>query len=772
MNKDLQNLEIKVENDGTTPQGRLTATEWNILVAAVKSLDLTGGSADAASILQVVADAGYATQDWVTSQKYITSSAVDNLAKNLVTLDTTQAITGMKDFTNGLKIGGVSVYKSKEGIVFVDGNLAVRGAITMYADNGQAAPSIWDGFPYDDITIKRNAAGKFYAVGGGGTGGGISIADVENYLTGNGYITASALEPYALKTTIPTNTNQLTNDAGFITGITGTMVTTALGYTPYNSSNPAGYITSSGSITGNAATATKLATTRSIFGQNFDGSADVSGNIFPINANGCYYNENGISYHTNKLYQTAILRVTSSYNVAIGGTTASEKLHVYGNILATGTVSGAGGKFTDNVVIAEGKNIMMRSANAQYLSGMGYDTSGNECLALWAKNSVTRLRWSAGIDLSAGVNTGAMMGITPDFEISKATGVAIGYIAGNTILHSDNYSKYALPLTGGVVNGDVYSKNYRTDGVAYIQRLRIENLNEINGYSDYNGGSATGNAHINYASSGIVTLCNGGGNCAIGGATALDKLHVYGRGRFVMQGKSDQSSIVTEATALTISTNSAGHTSYNTGISFNALGDYSNLAYKNHIHAWIGLGGATTTLTSECYPLVFATNPNTSIAGTPVERMRITPDGNVAIGGETASEKLHVYGNILATGAITMYYTSDKRLKQNIRKVNASKMIMSLGGVYQYEYIDSEVAKNSTYGGSHYGLIYQNVKGTALSSMCHEREDGYGSLNYLDTNFLSLIAGATMENISEVEKLKKENKALKKRVEQLEKRVA
>ncbi len=35
-------------------------------------------------------------------------------------------------------------------------------------------------------------------------------------------------------------------------------VTDALGYTPYNSSNPNGYITSSGSITGNAATATKL----------------------------------------------------------------------------------------------------------------------------------------------------------------------------------------------------------------------------------------------------------------------------------------------------------------------------------------------------------------------------------------------------------------------------------------------------------------------------------------------------------------------------------
>lgn len=39
------------------------------------------------------------------------------------------------------------------------------------------------------------------------------------------------------------STSQLINGAGFITGITSTMVTNALGYTPYNSSNPSGYIT-------------------------------------------------------------------------------------------------------------------------------------------------------------------------------------------------------------------------------------------------------------------------------------------------------------------------------------------------------------------------------------------------------------------------------------------------------------------------------------------------------------------------------------------------
>lgn len=49
---------------------------------------------------------------------------------------------------------------------------------------------------------------------------------------------------------IPTNNNQLTNGAGYITGITSGDVTTALGYTPYNSSNPNGYTSNTGTITG------------------------------------------------------------------------------------------------------------------------------------------------------------------------------------------------------------------------------------------------------------------------------------------------------------------------------------------------------------------------------------------------------------------------------------------------------------------------------------------------------------------------------------------
>lgn len=46
------------------------------------------------------------------------------------------------------------------------------------------------------------------------------------------------------KPTIPTNNNQLTNGAGYITGISSANIISALGYTPYNTSNPNGYISS------------------------------------------------------------------------------------------------------------------------------------------------------------------------------------------------------------------------------------------------------------------------------------------------------------------------------------------------------------------------------------------------------------------------------------------------------------------------------------------------------------------------------------------------
>ncbi|MBR6099068.1 hypothetical protein IKP85_04910 [bacterium] len=67
--------------------------------------------------------------------------------------------------------------------------------------------------------------------------------------TNVGTFTANASTDKTINITVPTNTNELTNGAGYITGITSSDVTTALGYTPYNSSNPNGYTSNTGTVT-------------------------------------------------------------------------------------------------------------------------------------------------------------------------------------------------------------------------------------------------------------------------------------------------------------------------------------------------------------------------------------------------------------------------------------------------------------------------------------------------------------------------------------------
>lgn len=596
MNQDLQNLEIKVENDGTTPQGRLTATEWNILVAAVKSLDLTGGSADAASILQVVANAGYATQEWVTSQKYITSSAFDNLAKNLVTLDTTQAITGMKDFTNGLKIGGLPVYKLKDSTIFIDANLVVTGAFTMHGSGSTTFPTIWANIPFDS-TMRWDGSRWSVASGGSssGSGGGISIADVENYLTtngyatqswvtGKGYITASALEPYALKTAIPTKLSQLTDDV-----VSGK-------YLPLTGGTVNGQVTSEGVDNFVA----KGSTYSLYFGI---GAGQVNRGIYDLTQN---------------------------------------KWWIVRGIDATTTINAS--------IIAEG----LRINQSAFDNGLVLNrTVANSGVGIVAMSNDVRLG-SFGINGTKTFEISGDNGIVA--QVSTVTGEAT-FNGMTTIKHGGN-----TPL---VINQTYATNNSR--GVVLM-----------------NGSMANG--HMYYS-------------------------HLFGKAAS--------------------SKNSAYVGFYNAG-----AGSDSN-------YLSMGLYGVNNVL-------------------------NITAAGNVGVGTTSPSQKLHVVGNLLMAGAITMNYSSDERLKKNIHKVNASEVLMSLGGVWQYEYIDSEVQKNSTYGGSHFGLIYQNVKGTALNKMCYEREDGFGTLNYLDTNFISLIAGATMENISEVEKLKRKIRTLENKVKQLE----
>lgn len=141
-------------------------------------------------------------------------------------------------------------------------------------------------------------------------------------------------------------------------------------------------------------------------------------------------------------------------------------------------------------------------------------------------------------------------------------------------------------------------------------------------------------------------------------------------------------------------------------------------------------------------------------------------------------------GNILASGGITAKTTSDMRLKSKIGKTNYSDKLMSLGLVFDYVYNDTAQSRigKMVDDKRHIGLSYQVVSKT-LPTICGKDDDGYGYINYISPDFISLIAGATQLNTlgikelykktnsieDEIKKLKKENECLKKEINKLKK---
>lgn len=165
-----------------------------------------------------------------------------------VTLSGTQTITGEKNFAGGLKVNGQPIVYDARGFWRLDGDLLVTGGITMFANEGKYTPStITQGVNVDGVTIINDGT-KLMLNPNLELGGGVTdYNDLDNLPDLSVYALKASLSSYQEKITstnklayslisgtptIPTNNNQLTNGAGFIT--------------------------SSSNITGNAATATSL----------------------------------------------------------------------------------------------------------------------------------------------------------------------------------------------------------------------------------------------------------------------------------------------------------------------------------------------------------------------------------------------------------------------------------------------------------------------------------------------------------------------------------
>lgn len=171
------------------------------------------------------------------------------------------------------------------------------------------------------------------------------VGGVTSFNTRTGAITLSSADVTTALGFTPYNS---TNPNGYLTGITSTQVTTALGYTPYNSSNPSGYI--SGITSGMVTTALGYTPYNSSNPSGYITSSALSGYLTSASAASTYAPLTGTG-------------ASGTWTINITGTASGETL---------ATVTARGGSTSSGVVLANTGNHY--SGHFYYDA---YDAAGN-----------------------------------------------------------------------------------------------------------------------------------------------------------------------------------------------------------------------------------------------------------------------------------------------------------------------------------------------------------------------------------------------------------
>lgn len=202
-----------------------------------------------------------------------------------------------------------------------------------------------------------------------------------------------------------------------------------------------------GNLQGNADTAKKLATPRTLWGQSFDGSANVSGNIYDTqivqSVSGKYLDlkgASGLGFYTQNTIKAV---VQPNGNFGIGTTNPLYKLHVLGNIYAeaAGIISTAGDAF--RLAYGNYGTILRSDGGAFYILATNKGEASNGTF-----NKFRPFRFdlaTGGVNL---VQTGESLTVGGDTQFNKSVSI------GNGKIEWDEANK-AFKFTGGI-----YSDSY------------------------------------------------------------------------------------------------------------------------------------------------------------------------------------------------------------------------------------------------------------------------------------------------------------------------
>lgn len=127
--------------------------KWKELEAFLSGMAETDNLAE---ILKTKADRSYVDSTFVTlaTKQTITGEKTFSSVLNTAAIKASGAITAPSlAASDWVTIAGIKLRKLEDGALMLEGNLALTGALTMYASNGQSFDTIYDGLPIDNDTI-------------------------------------------------------------------------------------------------------------------------------------------------------------------------------------------------------------------------------------------------------------------------------------------------------------------------------------------------------------------------------------------------------------------------------------------------------------------------------------------------------------------------------------------------------------------------------------------------------------------------------------------
>lgn len=364
----------------------------------------------------------------------------------------------------------------------------------------------------------------------------------------------------------------------------------------------------------------------------------------------------------------------------------------------------------------------------------------------------------------------------PNFSISSqnSNGTSYGtpylvWTAYNSNKSDVNWNANSL-LANGVKTRNICIETTNTGG--------ISNGNEINNWN--------GAIYMQYATTNNISLCNGGGKVLIGGVSSDYRLNVGGD--IIAAGWIRTSGAVgwySQSYGGGIYMTDSDHVQvYNNKVFYNSGtrawgigGHHCGIKLYNQYHIGFNLANAKYT-----WGIYSNSDGNMYIGRRDGNVNNSSGSYVVTLGYST----LTMTGNIVASGGITAKTSSDEHLKNLLPRSNYAERLLSLGNVFDFVY--NETAKRregkQVDGATHTGLSYQKVS-SIMPTICGKDPDGYGWINYIHPDFVSLIAGATqlntlgikslMERTStiedEVRNLRTENEKLKTEIINLKQRL-